>query len=109
MPAGDEAPSYSAPRAAPDAQAERDDAPDDGFDAIGRDMEAKLLKMAMSIASLEGSDISESDARQKLDDFFMRAFKHPLSKATRLEGQRVVQRLSSDLARLRTTGGEDKD
>lgn len=91
------------------ATSDLDEEPDSGFDAMGRDMEAKLVKMALSIASLEGSDISETEARQKLDDFFLRAFKHPLSRASRMEGQRVVQRLSGDLARLRTAANEEKE
>jgi len=31
----------------------------------------------------------------------MRAFRHPLGKSTRIEGQRVVQKLSSDLSKRR--------
>lgn len=85
------------------------DGPDAAYEEVGRDMEAKLLKLAMSIAVLEDGEITESEARQKLDDFFMRAFKHPLSKGTRMEGQRVVQRLSGDLVRLRAQGQAEKD
>ena len=81
---------------------------DPDFDAIDRDMEAKLLKFAISIAELEGDELSESEARSKLDGFFVRAFKHPLARASRIEGQRVVQRLSADLARLRSAAA-DKD
>ena len=87
-----------------------DELPPD-FEGIGKDMEAKLLKLAMSIAALEGSDISEAEAREKLDAFFTKAFKHPFKRASRLEGQRVVQRLSGDLSRLRTessrAGGDE--
>lgn len=79
------------------------------FEGIDRDMEDKLLKLARTIASLEGSDISAAEARQKLDDFFQRAFKHPFDRATRMEGQRVVQRLSSDLVRLRAAASDDKE
>jgi hypothetical protein len=87
-----------------------DELPPD-FEGIGREMEAKLLKLAISIAALEGSDISEAEAREKLDAFFLKAFKHPLNRASRLEGQRVVQRLSSDLSQRRSeasrAGGDE--
>jgi hypothetical protein len=79
--------------------------PDDDAEPAGggldSTMEAKLLRLAMTIAEREGENLSEAEARQKLDDFFIRAFKHPLSRATQQEGQRVVHRLASDLARLR--------
>ena len=77
-------------------------------EGIDKEMEAKLLKLAISIAALEGTDLSDADARQKLDDFFMRAFKRPLNRATRIEGQRVVQRLSSELSRLRAASHDAK-
>lgn len=103
------APPTPFPRAAavPETPAAEETAPD--FEGIDRDMEDKLLKLARTIASLEGSDISEAEARQKLDDFFTRAFKHPFNRATRMEGQRVVQRLSSDLVRLRAASNDDKE
>lgn len=83
-----------------------DDVPLD-FDAIPPDMLSKLIRLAISIAAEEGTEISDAEARRKLDDFFLRAFKHPLSRATRIEGQRVVQRLSGDLARRRMAPTEE--
>jgi hypothetical protein len=77
-------------------------------EGIDKEMEAKLLKLAISIAALEGTDLSDAEARQKLDDFFMRAFKRPLNRASRIEGQRVVQRLSSELSRLRAASHDAK-
>ena len=77
-------------------------------EGIDKEMEAKLLKLAISIAALEGTDLSDAEARQKLDDFFERAFKRPLNRASRIEGQRVVQRLSSELSRLRAASHDAK-
>jgi hypothetical protein len=71
-------------------------------EALGADVVAKLLQMTRRKATLEGADSSEEEALRKLDSFFQRAFGHPMSEATRMEGQRVVQRLASDLARLST-------
>lgn len=85
-----------------------DDLPPD-HEGIDPDMVAKLKKLAISIADLEGTNLSDAEATQKLDDFFLRAFKHTLGKATRMEGQRVVQRLSGDLVRLRSAASNDKD
>lgn len=76
------------------------DTPPD-YDAIPPDMLDKLKRLAKSIAALEGTEISDAQALLKLDDFFMRAFRHPLGKSTRIEGQRVVQKLSSDLSKRR--------
>lgn len=76
-----------------------DEIPPDG---ITPDTVAKLMRYATDIAAHEGTDLSDAEARQKLDDFFVRAFRHPMSRATRIEGQRVLQKLSSDLARKRT-------
>jgi hypothetical protein len=90
----------------PQTVAARDE-PD--FEGIDKEMEAKLLKLAISIAAMEGTDLSEAEARHKLDDFVMRAFKHPLGRATRIEGQRVVQRLSSELSRLRAAANAAKE
>jgi hypothetical protein len=89
------------PEPAPAAPTRARDEPD-------KEMEAKLLKLAISIAALEGTELSDAEARQKLDDFFMRAFKRPLNRATRIEGQRVVQRLSSELSRLRAASHDAK-
>jgi len=77
-----------------------DDAPPE-YDAVPADMLDKLKRLAKSIAELEGAEISDAQALLKLDDFFMRAFRHPLGKSTRIEGQRVVQKLSSDLSKRR--------
>jgi hypothetical protein len=95
-----------APGPAPAAPARTRDEPDG--EGIDKEMEAKLLKLAISIAALEGTDLSDAEARQKLDDFFMRAFKRPLNRASRIEGQRVVQRLSSELSRLRAASHDAK-
>lgn len=103
-------PVADAPTVAPAAvSAMPADEPEPGFEGVGRDMEEKLLKLAMSIAALENDDITETEARQKLDLFFVRAFKHPLGRATRMEGQRVVQRLSGDLVRLRQQSTAEKE
>jgi hypothetical protein len=95
-----------APGPAPAAPTRARDEPDG--EGIDKEMEAKLLKLASSIAALEGTDLSDAEARQKLDDFFMRAFKRPLNRATRIEGQRVVQRLSGELSRLRAASHDAK-
>jgi hypothetical protein len=95
-----------APEPAPAAPTRARDEPDG--EGIDKEMEAKLLKLAISIAALEGTELSDAEARQKLDDFFLRAFKRPLNRATRIEGQRVVQRLSSELSRLRTASHDAK-
>jgi hypothetical protein len=95
-----------APEPAPAAPTRARDEPDG--EGIDKEMEAKLLKLAISIAALEGTDLSDAEAHQKLDDFFMRAFKRPLNRATRIEGQRVVQRLSSELSRLRAASQNAK-
>jgi hypothetical protein len=94
------------PEPAPAAPTRARDEPDG--EGIDKEMEAKLLKLAISIAALEGTELSDAEARQKLDDFFMRAFKRPLNRATRIEGQRVVQRLSSELSRLRAASHDAK-
>jgi hypothetical protein len=95
-----------APEPAAAAPTRARDEPDG--EGIDKEMEAKLLKLAISIAALEGTDLSDAEARQKLDDFFVRAFKHPLNRASRIEGQRVVQRLSSELSRLRAASHDAK-
>ena len=89
------------PYTAPSPQRQPDDDAPPDYDAIPTDMLDKLKRLAKSIAELEGTEISDAQAILKLDDFFMRAFRHPLSKATRIEGQRVVQKLSSDLSKRR--------
>lgn len=96
--------------AAPDGAAEDDEQvlPPD-HEGIAPDMLAKLKKLAVSIADLEGAEITDAEATKRLDDFFLRAFKHPLSRASRLEGQRVVQYLSNDLVKRRGATGEEKD
>jgi hypothetical protein len=95
-----------APGPAPAAPTQARGEPDG--EGIDKEMEAKLLKLAISIAALEGTDLSDAEARQKLDDFFERAFKRPLNRASRIEGQRVVQRLSSELSRLRAASHDAK-
>lgn len=73
------------------------------------DMVAKLKKLTVSISALEGDDLSDAEATQKLDDFFMRAFKHPMARGSRIEGQRVVQRLSGELASRRAATNNDEE
>jgi len=90
----------TSPAPSPAPRQQDDDAPPD-YDAIPPDMLDKLKRIAKSIAELEGTEISDAQALLKLDDFFMRAFRHPLGKSTRIEGQRVVQKLSSDLSKRR--------
>jgi hypothetical protein len=62
--------------------------------------------MTRKKAAQEGGEITEEEAMRKLDSFFQRAFGHPLAEGTRMEGQRVVQRLASELARLSAERGE---
>jgi hypothetical protein len=62
--------------------------------------------MTRKKAAMEGGEITEEDAMRKLDSFFQRAFGHSLAEGTRMEGQRVVQRLASELARLSADSGE---
>lgn len=123
--AGTPAPRPPAPRPASDPVAPRTVAeappadyeqppeyePPADYDAVPPDMLDKLKRLAVSIAELEGAELSDAQAILKLDDFFMRAFRHPLGKASRIEGQRVVQKLSSDLSRRRaaTSAGDDDD
>lgn len=93
-------------RPTPNMDDDDDEIPPDG---ITPDTVAKLMRYATDIAAHEGTDLSDAEARQKLDDFFVRAFRHPMSHATRIEGQRVLQKLSSDLARKRTAPDEDDE
>jgi hypothetical protein len=69
-------------------------------EGLGPEVLARLLDMTRRKAQAEGAAITEEEAMQRLDSFFQRAFGHPLSDGSRMEGQRVVQRLASDLARL---------
>lgn len=69
-------------------------------EGLGPDVLQKLLQMTRQIGELKHEELTEEEALAKLDSFFMRAFNHPLAEATRVEGQRVVQRLAGDLARL---------
>jgi hypothetical protein len=73
---------------------------------LGPDVLARLLHMTRKKAESEGADITEEEAMRRLDSFFQRAFGHPLSEGTRMEGQRVVQRLASELARLSMAGNQ---
>jgi hypothetical protein len=74
-------------------------------EGLGPDILQKLLHMTQRIGELKHDELTEEEALAKLDSFFQRAFNHPLAEGTRMEGQRVVQRLASDLARLSQEGG----
>lgn len=74
-------------------------------ETMGPDMLAKLLQMTRRKASMEGNPATEEEALRRLDSYFQRAFGHELSEASRMEGQRVVQRLAADLARMSTDSG----
>ncbi len=100
------APRTLAERPAPSPAGE---GPADYDDAVPPDMLDKLKRLAVSIAQLEGTELSDAQALLKLDDFFMRAFRRPLGKATRIEGQRVVQKLSSDLSKRRAAANAESD
>jgi hypothetical protein len=73
-------------------------------EGLGPDVLQQLLQMTRQIGELKHEELTEEEALAKLDSFFMRAFNHPLAEATRVEGQRVVQRLAGDLARLSQDG-----
>ena len=93
---------------------EEEGEPDDGDeardedveDSIDDDMRAKLMKLAISLAKLNGKDVTDAEAVQRLDAYFMRAFKRPLNRATRHEGQMAVSSLSKQLQTRRNAGGE---
>jgi hypothetical protein len=74
-------------------------------ESIGPEMVSKLLQMTRRKASLEGSPATEEEALRRLDSYFLRAFGHDVSEASRMEGQRVVQRLAADLARMNAESG----
>jgi hypothetical protein len=69
-------------------------------EALGPDVLQKLLQMTRQIGEFKHEDLTEEDALAKLESFFQRAFSHSLAEGTRMEGQRVVQRLAADIARL---------
>ncbi len=80
---------------------------EDVEDSIDDDMRAKLMKLAISLAKLNGKDVTDAEAVQRLDAYFMRAFKRPLNRATRHEGQMAVSSLSKQLqTRRNAAGGE---
>ena len=74
-------------------------------DGLGTDMLNRLLEMTKRKAAIEGNTAGDDEALQRLDSYFQRAFGHPLSEATRMEGQRVIQRLAADLSRSGTGSG----
>ncbi|MGH2345605.1 MAG: hypothetical protein ACRDG4_10300 [Chloroflexota bacterium] len=74
-------------------------APSVPLDGLGSDMVNRLLQMTQRKATLEGNPAGEEEALRRLDSYFQRAFGHPLAEATRMEGQRVIQRLAADLSR----------
>jgi hypothetical protein len=74
-------------------------------DGLGTDMLNRLLEMTKRKAAIEGNTAGDDEALQRLDSYFQRAFGHPLSDATRMEGQRVIQRLAADLSRSGTGSG----
>jgi hypothetical protein len=69
------------------------------IDGLGTDMVNRLLQMTKRKATIEGNPAGDEEALQRLDSYFQRAFGHPLAEATRMEGQRVIQRLAADLSR----------
>jgi len=71
-----------------------------GNDGIGPEITSKLLQMTRRIAELKAEEMTEEGALERLDSFFQRRFGHGLDQATRMEGQGVVQRLASEVARL---------
>ncbi|HWE62255.1 MAG TPA: hypothetical protein VHB98_11140 [Chloroflexota bacterium] len=80
--------------------------PSPAGEGLGPDILQKLLQMTQRIGELKQEELTEEEALAKLDSFFQRAFSHPMAEGTRMEGQRVVQRLASDLARLSQERGE---
>ncbi len=86
-----------------DQDVARDEDVEDGIDD---DMKAKLMKLAISLAKLNGKDVTDAEAVQRLDAYFMRAFKRPLNRATRHEGQMAVSSLSKQLQTRRNAAGE---
>jgi hypothetical protein len=74
-------------------------------DGLGTDMLNRLLEMTKRKAAIEGNTAGDDEALQRLDSYFQRAFGHPLSEATRMEGQRVIQRLAADLSRSGSGSG----
>lgn len=75
-------------------------------EGLGPDILQKLLQMTRRIGELKHDELTEEAALAKLDSFFQRAFSHPLAEGTRMEGQRVVQRLAADLAKLSQEQGD---
>ncbi len=75
-------------------------------DGLSKDMINKLLEMTKRKAAMEGNAAGDEEALQRLDSYFQRAFGHPLAEASRMEGQRVIQRLAADLSR--TGGGQGR-
>jgi hypothetical protein len=67
---------------------------------LGPDVLARLMHLTRKKAESEGIAITEEEAMHRLDSYFQRAFGHAVATGTRVEGQRVVQRLMTDLARL---------
>jgi hypothetical protein len=74
-------------------------------DELGPDVLARLLQLTRKKAESEGTAIIEEEAMRRLDSYFQRAFGHPVAVGTRVEGQRVVQRLMADLTRLGAASG----
>ncbi len=75
------------------------------LDGLGVEMVNRLLQMTQRKATMEGNPAGEEEAMRRLDSYFQRAFGHPLAEATRMEGQRVIQRLAADLSRAGSGSG----
>jgi hypothetical protein len=75
------------------------------LDGLGVEMVNRLLQMTQRKATMEGNPAGEEEAMRRLDSYFQRAFGHPLAEATRMEGQRVIQRLAADLSRTGSGSG----
>jgi hypothetical protein len=84
---------------------QRPSAPAQLSEELGPDVLARLLHLTRKKAESEGASITEEEAMRRLDSYFQRAFGHTVSQGTRVEGQRVIQRLTSDLARLPALSG----
>lgn len=69
-------------------------------DPIGRETMTTLLRLTTALAEQDGIEYTDDEMRERLNGFFVRAFGHGLERATRLEGQRVLQRLAADQARM---------
>jgi len=75
-------------------------------DDLGPEVLARMLHLTRRKAESEGTPVTEEEAMQRLDAYFQRAFGHTVAGGTRFEGQRVIQRLTADLARVSSVSGQ---